>query len=99
VDFEWDDAKNRANQEKHGVSFDDARELFESEELRFEFFDGRYPPGEDRFKAVGPVGARMMLVVFSEPKEDLVRIISARPATRREIELYVEYRERMFPHG
>jgi hypothetical protein len=99
VEFEWNEAKSRGNRKKHGVSFDEARELFEGGREYAEFFDGRYPPGEDRFRAIGPVARGVILVVYAEPKENTIRIISARPATGRELKLYIDYIERMFPHG
>lgn len=86
--FEWDEAKNRANQRKHGVSFEEARELFLWSEDYLEIFDERHSHLEDRFLAIGPIRRGLVLVAWTEREEDTVRIISARWATRREQEMY-----------
>lgn len=85
--FEWDAEKAARNVEKHGLSFEDASELFtsgadylEEEDVRFE---------EPRFRAIGPIRSGVVMVVFVERAEgDVLRIISARPATRREVRRY-----------
>ena len=91
VDFEWDDAKDIGNQRKHGLSFAEARALFESGADYLEIFDANHSESEDRFIAIGPIGGRVIIVVYTEPEEDLVRIIGARPATKREQSLYRSY--------
>jgi uncharacterized DUF497 family protein len=83
----WDDAKNRTNQKKHGVSFDEASRLFGREEY-LEIFDDAHSGEEDRFIAIGPIVRGMVLVVYTERDDDTVRIISARWATKREADLY-----------
>jgi uncharacterized DUF497 family protein len=49
VEFEWDDAKDSSNQEKHGVSFDEARTLFTSGDDYLKIFDADHSDSEDRF--------------------------------------------------
>jgi len=95
VDFEWDDEKDLGNQQKHGLSFDEARRLFESGADYLEIFDAEHSESEDRFIAIGPIDRRLVVVVYTEPEEGLVRIIGARPANRREQALY---RSHMDPH-
>lgn len=61
--FEWNDAKNLANRDKHGVSFEEARELFTSGENYLEVFDAAHSHVEDRFIAIGPIARGLVLVV------------------------------------
>jgi len=88
VKVSWDDAKNRANQREHGVSFEEASELFRSGRDYFEIFDDAHSVGEDRFIAIGPIRRGLVLVVWTERDEETIRIISARWATKREQALY-----------
>jgi hypothetical protein len=94
VRFEWDDAKNVANQEKHDVSFEEARELFTSGEHYLEIFDAAHSDVEDRFIAIGPISRGLVLIVWTERDEDVIRIISARWATKRERQMYTKHMER-----
>ena len=87
--FEWDEAKNQANQRKHGVSFEQARELFTAEAEYLDLFDEAHSLDEERFIAIGPIPDGLVLVVWTERDENIIRIISARWATRRERTLYV----------
>lgn len=92
--FEWDDAKDVLNQRKHGLSFAEARRLFEPGTERLEIFDAEHSEAEDRFIAIGPIGSRLIVVVFTEPEDGLVRIIGARLGTRRERAWYRSHMER-----
>ncbi|MHC4816450.1 MAG: BrnT family toxin [Planctomycetota bacterium] len=83
---EWNPAKNLANQRKHGVSFEEAAELFTSRRDYLEIFDAQ----EERFIAIGLVRRGVVLVVWTERDEDVIRIISARWATTREAQMYRE---------
>ena len=53
-----------------------------------EIFDEAHSTDEDRFIAIGAIARGIVLVVYTEPDDDSVRIISARQATKREIEMY-----------
>jgi uncharacterized protein len=93
-EFEWDDAKAASNLQKHGVEFMDAMTVF-SDPLMMTRFDDEHSEGEDRWVSLGRNETRLLLVVvhtFSEtsPESALVRVISARPATRKEREQYEE---------
>lgn len=88
MDFEWDDTKNLRNQRKHGLSFDDASELFESDEQVLEIFDASHSDFDDRYIAIGPIGRGLVVLVYTELEESLIRIISARWANEREQTLY-----------
>ena len=91
VDFEWDDAKDLSNQRKHGLSFAEARQLFESGADYLEIFDVEHSELEDRFIAIGPIDRGLVVVVYTEREEDLIRIIGARLANHREQALYRSY--------
>ena len=84
----WDEAKNLGNKRKHGISFDEAAELFTSSTEYLEIFDYEHSDLEDRFLAIGPVRRGLVLVVWTERDENVARVISARWATRRERALY-----------
>ncbi len=88
MDFEWDHAKDLSNQQKHGLSFSEARRLFESEAEVLEMFDADHSELEDRFIAIGPIDRGLVVVVYTEPEEGVIRIIGARFANKRERALY-----------
>ena len=91
----WDEAKNRANQKKHGISFEEARRLFVSRVGYLEVFDTAHSDDEDRFIAIGLIPTGLILVVWTEQDDDTIRIISARWATRQEQRLYRKYWEQL----
>lgn len=91
--FEWDLEKEKINRQKHSVGFREARELLEADTDYLEIFDESHSDDEERFIAIGPVRRGIIVVVWTERTEDTVRIISARTATKREIQLYREYME------
>ena len=84
----WDRAKSLANQKKHGVSFQEAGELFRAGVDYLEQFDDDHSDLEDRFIALGPIRRGLVMVVWTERDGDVVRIISARWATRNEQALF-----------
>ena len=96
IRFEWDEAKNLSNQRKHGVSFEDAIEVF-SDPL-FVCLADRIQDEEQRWLAFGKVdGWWLMIVAHTVREEDshdaaieVIRIISARYASRRERQRYEE---------
>ncbi|GDX81751.1 hypothetical protein LBMAG42_35620 [Deltaproteobacteria bacterium] len=89
----WDPAKNDANVRKHGVSFEEAQALFASGEDYLELFDDAHSDTEDRFIAIGPIARGLVLVVWTEWEDEVVRIISARWATPFERTLYINHPE------
>jgi uncharacterized protein len=89
--FEWDDAKDVANRTNHGVTFEEASELFISGADYLEIFDEAHSDTEDRFIAIGPIARGLILVVWTERDEATIRIISARWATKGEHRLYMEH--------
>jgi hypothetical protein len=94
--FEWDEAKDRANQSKHGIGFDEASRVFD-DPLHLSILE-RVRNGEERWLTFGTVANLSVLVLadtIRKLKEDeevieLVRIISAREATRAERRFYEE---------
>ncbi len=80
--FEWDPAKNAANQRKHGLSFAEVLSLFAPGSDALELYD------EERFISIGPARRGSVVVVWTERAQDVIRIISARLATQREAALY-----------
>ena len=88
MDVVWDPAKAEANLRKHGIHFSDAEAvLFDPFALSMEDNDSE---GEDRYVAVGQDAVNRVLVVVYTYRDDHIRLISARPATRKEIKVYEE---------
>ena len=89
--FEWDQAKSEINRRKHGVTFDEAREVFD-DPLHLSILDERFTYFEERWITVGQTGDRQVLVVvnlfFDDDGEEVIRIISARDATKNERRQY-----------
>ena len=90
VKVSWDEAKNIANQKKHGISFREAQALLRSSD-HLEIFDEEHAEIEERFIAIGLIGRGLIVVVWARSDEDTVRIISARFATKREEGFYKSY--------
>lgn len=89
--FEWDEKKNKANYEKHGISFDEAGEIFTGEEPFLTFPDTRKDYGESRYISIGVLSKNALLVVAHTHREGRIRIISARKANKRERRKYYAY--------
>ena len=89
VQFEWDDAKNRENIRKHGVSFQEAHTVFLDENAT-RFFDPDHSQDEDRFIMLGMSSKLNVLVVCHcfRKNDTVIRIISARKALKREARSY-----------
>ena len=91
--FEWDPDKAARNREIHGITFEEATELFTSGDEVLEIYDLANSASEDRFKSLGPICSGIIVVVWTEREEDTIRIISAWPATKKETALYREFLE------
>lgn len=87
--FEWDARKAAANRDKHGVSFEEAGSVF-NDPLAYTFDDPDHSGREARQLTFGVSSAGRLLVVSSTERNDVLRIISARKATRRERGIYEE---------
>ena len=88
MDYEWDPAKAAANVEKHGVSFADAATALE-DELALTISDPD-SVGENRFVSMGMDARGQILVTVFTLREDVVRIISSRRASKGERKRYEE---------
>ncbi len=91
LEFEWDEAKNRANRFKHGIWFEEAQAVFDDPHGRV-FLDSAPSGVEDRFVIIGMSAAARLLVVVHcfRQADSIIRIISARKATRKEARTYEE---------
>ena len=86
--FTWGGDKNAINIKKHGISFEDAAIIF-SDPNHLEIYDGRHSTSEIRWKKIGLSGCEVLSVIFTE-KDDIVRIISARKADKKEEKEYFD---------
>ncbi len=87
MEFEWDSIKNQRNIEKHGIDFMDAVRIFERPTLTV--VDNRRNYGEKRIAAMGAIEDVILYVVYTV-RDNVLRIISARRANRRERKKYFE---------
>ncbi len=92
IRFEWDETKNRSNRRKHGIDFDTARCVFD--DPRCITFTERVSNAETRWHAIGSIENIILIVVVhtyrEEGTDEVIRIISARRATRHERGLYAK---------
>ena len=86
--FRWDKSKAKANYAKHGVSFDLAKRVFK-DPFAVEFLDDRQDYGEERFVIIGFARDHVLYVAYAE-RNEVIRIISARRATKHEQEAYLQ---------
>ncbi|MBI2784522.1 MAG: BrnT family toxin [Gammaproteobacteria bacterium] len=89
IKFEWDSSKAASNLKKHGVSFEEAQTVF-YDEFAVQFFDEENSEAEDRFLMLGMSSEAKLLLVCHCDREagEVIRIISARPATTTEGTFY-----------
>lgn len=89
IQFEWDPHKAATNLKKHQVSFEEAKSVF-YDEFAVQFFDKDHSSAEYRFLMLGLSSeARLLLVCHCEREQGgVIRIISARKATKRESAFY-----------
>jgi uncharacterized DUF497 family protein len=89
IKFEWDPPKAAANLRNHQISFDEAKSVF-YDEFAVQFFDEEHSSEEDRFLMLGmSSGAKLLIVCHCEREHgEVIRIISARKATKRERAFY-----------
>jgi uncharacterized DUF497 family protein len=92
IRFEWVEEKNKINQKKHGIDFETARLVFD-DPFCITFVE-RVSGGEERWHAIGFIEEIIVVVVVHTYRQDdsdeVIRIISARRATRHERKLYVQ---------
>ena len=86
--FEWDDNKNAANIVNHGLDFDTASLVF-GDDNRIVKYDEKHSLYEERYITIGSINGliTVLMVVYTE-NDDVIRIISARPANQKEKNQY-----------
>lgn len=84
--FEWDEEKNTKNKKRHGISFEHAMLVFE-DDYCIEEYDCDHSSDEDRYDIIGMVDD-VLYVVVTYRENDVVRLISARRATKAERRRY-----------
>ena len=88
MEFEWDSEKATTNFEKHGISFELATQIFNRDSLTLK---SEWVESEFRETDIGIVDSMILLVVTHTNREGVLRIISARKATKREAQLFDDY--------
>lgn len=89
--YAWDQAKNKINQKKHKISFEEAVTVIESADYAQVMDDSS---DEHRFKAIGMSSrSRVLLVVYCYRDEDMIRIVSARKATKAEVKIWQDVKK------
>jgi uncharacterized protein len=89
ISFEWDDRKAEANLRKHDVPFEEAKSCF-LDVQQVAFFDPDHSEQEDRELLVGHSDQARLLLVSYVLRGDVIRIISARKATTKEVKRYAQ---------
>ena len=87
--FEWNENKAIANLSKHGVSFEEAKTIFD-DPFYVDFYDPDHSENEERYLIVGESSQGRLLIVSYAERKDSIRLISAREVTRKEREIYEE---------
>jgi uncharacterized DUF497 family protein len=97
MQFVWDEKKNRLNTEKHKLGFVQAVPAF-FDPLRKEYYDDTHSGiDEDRYILVGFASNSVLIISFTEPEPDTVRIISVRRAKPHEVEVYYYGNGKLYP--
>ena len=89
--FEWDSSKNEINKSKHNISFERAETVFDDKNAVY-LYDSIHSADEERFIVIGRDEFLMEITVchcYRGEDEEIIRIISARKATQKEIEIYI----------
>jgi uncharacterized DUF497 family protein len=89
MNFEWDENKATSNLSKHGVSFEEAKTVF-NDPLYVDFYDPDHSEREERYLIVGESEQGRLLIVSYTDRRDSIRLISARIVTPTEREAYEE---------
>jgi len=90
LQFEWDEKKANINRRKHGITFEEASTAF-GDELSITIDDPIHSDDEDRLILIGQSKLLRTLIVVHVERRDVIRIISARKATKKEQKFYEEY--------
>lgn len=87
--FQWDAGNDRKNADKHGISKSDAEQAFFNQPL-FLVEDKKHSQDEARFHALGKTNANKELHITFTIRDDFIRVISARPMSKKERKVYHE---------
>jgi uncharacterized protein len=87
--FEWDENKALSNLSKHGVTFEEAKTVFD-DPLYVDFYDPNHSETEERYLIVGESNQGRLLIVSYTERRNSTRLISAREVTKTEREAYEE---------
>jgi uncharacterized DUF497 family protein len=87
VEFEWDDVKAESNLKKHGVSFEEGATIFNDPEIAT-IFDPDHSKDEERYVSIGISIQGNLLVIVHTEREERIRLISCRKATKVERKAY-----------
>ena len=93
MEFDWDEGKASGNFEKHGVSFEEAKSIF-NDPLYVDFYDPDHSVDEHRYIIIGQSERSRLLIVSYTERHDRIRLINARELTRAEREAYEQGRAR-----
>ena len=89
MDFEWDESKNKTNISERNLDFADAYQIFDAPMLVR--IDNRKDYDEERYVGIGLLKNLVVVIVFSEPNEQTIRVISLRKALKYEREQFEKY--------
>jgi uncharacterized DUF497 family protein len=89
MQFEWNVGKAERNLSKHGVSFEEAKTVFD-DPLYLDFYDPDHSEDEERYLIVGESHRGRLLIVSYTERNGVMRLISSRAVTRTEREAYEE---------
>jgi len=86
MQFEWDENKNQANKTKHSISFEAAKYAFMDDNKLIA--PNNVVNGEERYQVIGEIKGIIIVMIVFTPRNGNIRIISARPANKKERSLY-----------
>lgn len=86
MEFEWDEAKNQTNRRKHGIDLADAATIFSG--WTYSTVDNRFDYGEVRKISIGKMYEQLIVAVVHTDRNGTIRLISARPASKKERRTY-----------
>jgi len=89
VDFEWDESKNKTNISERDLDFADVWQIFDAPMVVR--IDNRKDYGEERFVGIGFLKNLVVVIVFTEPNEQTIRVVSLRKALKYEREQFEKY--------
>jgi uncharacterized DUF497 family protein len=87
VRFEWDANKASINLERHQISYHEAIEAF-FDPNAVDDYDAEHSDNETRYNLIGFSSHRLLFIVYTEPEESVIRLISARKAEKKHQRIY-----------